>query len=609
MLRNVAMNAVGHASGVVLFAIFLALAIRKHGIQKTNWLSLMAASLALLWNLASFAVLLADDQGSTVRQWLAAIGFSVLSLLPTVLFHLCVGRRFPRLVQAGYGLGVAATVCHMAELAVDGADLHRIGLFLITGGFGTLTTIAVVRILWSSDDQPGVASSRTVATMSLFLLAISFVHFGDGHIDQAWAQELLFHHAGIPLALFVLLQDYRFVLADAFVRLVANGVLAGLTGWSIIALGAGRDQIVQAAIAIILVGLSGVAREVLQRLLTRLVFRQPDPEEVEASLDMLRSFSGPESEFLGVASSEMARLMKAPLVEQGGLPPISVGQRIVAAALVKTVPELGEFQRYGAAVAVPIRDAPAHNCLILLAERRGGRPYLSMDLEVLTRIGGVASEQLERILEFETDRLVSQAELRALQAQIHPHFLFNAFNTLYGIIPREAKAARKTVLNLADIFRYFLRTDVTLVPLEEEMRVVEAYLAIESQRLGDKLKVEIDIDPSLLRERVPVLTIEPLVENSIKHGVGAMPGGGTVRIVIAREAGASGQILVAVSDNGPGFGRRKHARPGNGVGLENVSRRLELCYGPEGGLMVDDSDGGTTVGFRVPRGERSAVNI
>ena len=88
------------------------------------------------------------------------------------------------------------------------------------------------------------------------------------------------------------------------------------------------------------------------------------------------------------------------------------------------------------------------------------------------------------------NRLVSQAELRALQSQINPHFLFNALNTLYGTIPREAAGARRMVLNLAEIFRYFLQSDKTFVPLAQEMQIVRAYLEVEQLRLGDRLSVE-----------------------------------------------------------------------------------------------------------------------
>ena len=129
---------------------------------------------------------------------------------------------------------------------------------------------------------------------------------------------------------------------------------------------------------------------------------------------------------------------------------------------------------------------------LLLGRRTGGRRYLSEDLQALARAAAQIVEQIEQYRESEMRRLVAQAELRALQSQIHPHFLFNALNTLYGIIPREAKGARETVLNLADIFRYFLETEKSFLPLEEELHIIKAYLEVERLRLGDKLRIEID---------------------------------------------------------------------------------------------------------------------
>src|ERR1700739_3984351 len=104
-------------------------------------------------------------------------------------------------------------------------------------------------------------------------------------------------------------------------------------------------------------------------------------------------------------------------------------------------------------------------------------------------------------------RLVSQAELRALQSQMNPHFLFNALNTLYGTIPRESSSARRMVLNLAEIFRYFLQIDKTFVPLSEEIQIVRAYLEVEQSRLGNRLKMDIQVDDAALDVPIPVLSI------------------------------------------------------------------------------------------------------
>jgi LytS/YehU family sensor histidine kinase len=193
-------------------------------------------------------------------------------------------------------------------------------------------------------------------------------------------------------------------------------------------------------------------------------------------------------------------------------------------------------------------------------------------------------------------QLVSQAELRALQAQIHPHFLFNALNTLYGIIPKEAAGARRTVLNLADIFRYFLSTERRTIALEDEMRIVRAYLEIESLRLGSKLRIEIDIDPSTSAAQIPVLSVQPLVENAVKHGVSPQSHGGLVRVTAREE---QGMIVLRVADTGAGFGQES-ALEGSGVGLANVRRRLLLCYQGKADFVMERNGAETVVGFSAP---------
>ena len=144
-------------------------------------------------------------------------------------------------------------------------------------------------------------------------------------------------------------------------------------------------------------------------------------------------------------------------------------------------------------------------------------------------------EHVEQIRSLQMQQLVSQAELRALQAQINPHFLFNSLNTLYGTITRSNEEARRLVLNLADVFRYFLQTDHPLISVEEELKIVRAYLEIEELRLGPKLRSELEIDAEALTATIPVLSIQPLVENAIKHGVASKAGEGFVRLSIGCE--------------------------------------------------------------------------
>jgi LytS/YehU family sensor histidine kinase len=269
-----------------------------------------------------------------------------------------------------------------------------------------------------------------------------------------------------------------------------------------------------------------------------------------------------------------------------------LGEFMGAPARVAAEPVEAEDQ--GAEAVLPLRTGAGGSISVLLGRRTGGRRYLSEDLQALNRAAAVIGEQLEQYRDLETRRLVAQAELRALQAQIHPHFLFNALNTLYGIIPREARGARETVLNLADIFRYFLETKKTLVPLEEEMHIVKAYLDVEHLRLGDKLRVEISVTPEAQSVTIPILSIQPLVENAVKHGIAPLAGGGLVQI--SASIGPEGALLISVRDSGPGFSKENRT----GVGLENVERRLELCYGGDARLTIQSSGSLTEVSVRIP---------
>jgi two-component system LytT family sensor kinase len=213
----------------------------------------------------------------------------------------------------------------------------------------------------------------------------------------------------------------------------------------------------------------------------------------------------------------------------------------------------------------------------------------------------VVAEEVERFRAVEMQRLVSEAELRALHSQINPHFLFNALNTIYGIIPREAASARRTVLNLADIFRYFLQSEKILIPLSEELKIVRAYLDIERLRLGPRLQTSIQVDQEAEQILIPVLSVQPLVENAIKHGLSMHSNDGWLRLT-ARSADS--HLTITVEDSGPSpMGRAVVQKTGTGVGLANVTRRLQLCFGPDAGVTMQKGDFGTRVTFSVPLSE------
>jgi two-component system, LytTR family, sensor kinase len=576
--ESLLVNTLGHAAGVLIFAIFIFLFIQDRSALrlKGGIKALLAAGLALAWNLTSLIVLGMDESAGALTQITVAVSFSVLSLLPAVLFDLSLSDMRPEsrrklLVVAGYALSSVSIVLHASELASTHEGLHRAGLTLITIGFGLLTVIAALGVR-------GITTPRLVGTMSLFLLAMSFVHLGSGHSQQIWAQELAFHHAAIPLALLVLLQDYRFVLVDAFLRFLANVLLAALfvsaiaAAWNVGWLprgGSASDQAILIAGAAALLILFAVVRGWLQQLLTHVVFRRPKDA---ALLSAIKVPVTSEDAYLLEAARGLGRLMGA------------------GASIVHEPPVIAA----GVEATFPIRVPPGPPRHLVLGRRSGGRRYLSEDLQALTRAASSMVEQVENFRELEMRRLMAQAELRALHSQIHPHFLFNALNALYGIIPREAKGARDTVLNLADLFRYFLETKKTHVTLEEELRIVRAYLQIENLRLGAKLESVFEIEPEALAVFIPILTVQPLVENAVKHAIAPSPGSG--RIFLTARIAESDTLTVMVQDTGPGFAPSRRS----GVGLQNVSRRLELSYGAGARLDIESDSSGSKVSLVVP---------
>lgn len=597
MRESLLVNTLGHSAGVLIFGIFLYLLIEDRAARRLRGSakSMLAAALALVWNLASLVVLGMGSRDIAEAPAAAAIAFSVLSLLPAVLFDLCLAHRQRRLVMAGYALSAIAIVLHLAELLQTREPYHRWGLGLITTGFGLLTCIAAMA-------PPAVPrqAPRLIGTMSLFLLAMSFVHLGSGHAQQVWARELAFHHAAIPLALLVLMQDYRFVLLDAFLRFLANVLLAAVFISGIVAfwrLGWLRTGSTPFEQALLLVGACllliafALLRRRLQEMLTRLVFRRPT---VETLLNRLKSPVKDEAHYVRSAGSQLGEFVGAPAK-------IEEDPRLDALMLHRPmlVSEFSVFradlESQGIEVVLPLHGAARPTRYVLLGRRSGGRRYLSEDLSALAQAASVIVEQIEQYRESEMRRLVAQAELRALQSQIHPHFLFNALNALYGIIPREAKGARATVLNLADIFRYFLETRKTYLPLEEEIRIVKAYLEVEQLRLGEKLRIEVDIAPETMAAPIPALSIQPLVENAVKHGIAPLAQGGLIRIQARRQA--SGELWISVRDTGAGFAPNERT---GGVGLDNVAKRLELCYGPAAKLEIESGSDGTVVSFTIP---------
>lgn len=220
---------------------------------------------------------------------------------------------------------------------------------------------------------------------------------------------------------------------------------------------------------------------------------------------------------------------------------------------------------------------------------------------------GVAQRQAEA-----AKLALTQAELRALRAQINPHFLFNALNTIRYFVRTDAETARRLLLDLSEIFQRALESG-EFVPLRDELGYVEAYLAIEQARFDQRLQVEWVKPPAgLLDHPVPTLILQPIVENAVLHGIAPQPQGGSVKIAIEREGE---DLLLRVEDDGPGVSASRLAtlldpqeENNHTVGLRNVDRRLRTLYGEPYRLRIASQVGqGTRVLIRIPLSDTGAT--
>jgi len=189
---------------------------------------------------------------------------------------------------------------------------------------------------------------------------------------------------------------------------------------------------------------------------------------------------------------------------------------------------------------------------------------------------------------------LAKARLHTLQAQLQPHFLFNALNAVATLLRSDAGAAREALTSFSELLRLALnQSEKQEVPLVEDLRFVERYVEIQQTRLGDRFRFEQDVEPAALNCLVPALLLQPLVENALRHGIELSSRPGIVRVVVKR---LREQLMVRVEDNGLGL-RQEEAKLKTGIGLPNLGERLKALYGihhklelfarPEGGVVVE----------------------
>ncbi|GAA1456184.1 GAF domain-containing sensor histidine kinase [Williamsia maris] len=236
-------------------------------------------------------------------------------------------------------------------------------------------------------------------------------------------------------------------------------------------------------------------------------------------------------------------------------------------------------------------------------------------LSAITEVARYAGNQIE-LAELDASRArLDRAEVRALRAQISPHFIYNALGTVASFVRTDPDQARELILEFADFTRYSFRSAGEYTVLADELRNIDRYLTLERARFGSALEVRLQVAPEVLNVVLPFLALQPLVENAVRHGISSKPNGGTVTIIAADEGT---DCVISVEDDGIGMDPEllrsgdldaitsgasgPSASENAHVGLANVDDRLRAAFGNDYGLVVETAPGaGTKVSMRVPK--------
>ncbi|ORT48372.1 histidine kinase [Vibrio sp. qd031] len=249
--------------------------------------------------------------------------------------------------------------------------------------------------------------------------------------------------------------------------------------------------------------------------------------------------------------------------------------------------------KLGSALVIPLRRGEEVIGTIKLYEPRR-KLFSSIHMSMAEGIAELLSTQLLYMDYQQKQMLLSQSEIKLLQAQVNPHFLFNALNTISAVIRKDPDKARDLIQHLSTFFRGNLKRNVETVTLGQEIEHVNAYLTIEQARFMDRLTVDIDLPDALLETVIPSFSIQPLVENSIKHGISKMLEGGTVRIYAQP---INGRHFLMVEDNAGLFPidlDPQTSVQSQGLGLNIVDKRLQNLLGPQSALKIDCEVGSVT---------------
>jgi two-component system, LytTR family, sensor kinase len=650
---GVLVNIAGFLLGGVLYGLLLAMGLGSHRPNgSTSALSdladrlsrpvVLTGLLGLLWNTGAFlAYGFPAIRTGAHLPGLLTISFAALGFLPAVTVHAVLSRadrlrtRSDRLtIAAAYALSGVAACLHAAAFAARAPLPSRIGLTVLTMGFTLLLAplLAITR---------RASGGRALWIVALSVFAVSALHLTRHTGAEAWWTEALGHHSSVLLALAILHWDYRFGFADIFLKRAVSLVLvAALVLSAHLTITHAWPEVLSlpqpslAAYVLAIGMLTALAHQrirlVSNWLVDQVVLRRVDYEHVLEAIEHGLPSAADEEALTHRVGARLARAISATSVdtvtlegaEQRHRPEVLIGRLAMRAADEARAAAETEGEAAGL-VTIPTVDAPRFAWRI--GHLAAGQRLLSDEVRLLESAASIVARRIDtlrvageraraEVREQQVGRLATEAELRALRAQLNPHFLFNALTTIGYLIRVAPAQAEATLLRLTSVLRAVLRRSRSeFTTLGEEIELVQSYLEIERARFEERLRITIDVPEPLRNLRIPSLIIQPLVENAIKHGIAPLASGGAV-VVEARHESPN-LLRIEVHDTGCGAvmaGPRE--TPDGGIGLSSVAQRLRCHFGDRAILAIDSEPGmGTTVAMVLPRdtapSASSAANV
>jgi len=582
----------------------------------TNYLLISVAVCGFIWNIGELSEIVWQDFfGRQMSLVSTALAYSALGLLPAIIVQLRgqnengnAAGKFNLIELAAYGLSLVAAVMHFSAAAFSNVAPSVAALKLLVVGY--LLILGFFLLARKENLRQEILSLA-----ALFIFIISLLHFSFPQVEgRWWLTELVGHQASLPLILAILYQNFRFAFADIFLKRAVSLVLLAtlvLASQFIVAapLAALHEthpatDSARAGISLLLWMATALVYPQLYRfsawLVDKILLKRSNYDSLKNEIMQRIATLEPISAVLTEIKDKLADALNArrsSVNELADAPPASFADSGTTVNL-----------RFDAAeISIPTAEPPYFQ--ITLQNFDGGRKLLSDEILMINDIAWqtarridalrVTHERYERELrEQEFSSLATEAELRALRAQINPHFLFNALTTIGYLTQTAPEKALATIMQLSKLLRGVLRSTKEFQTLGEELKLIESYLEIERARFEERLSVKIDVPPELSKIRIPALLLQPLVENAVKHGITPKKEGGTIRI----SAELAGDCLtIQIADTGAGIDETElRLRRESRVGLNNVEQRLRLHFGRAARLIIQSTpESGTIVQIKI----------